>query len=143
MRAVPESRGIPHPAATEIEIVEMPPPGAPEQPIAEAFEETVLELGAEKPAPEAAPEAAVSAPAARAAEGGVAEEERPTTEPEARHDWPTREPEAVEETTTAEPVAQEQPAPSIQEQPPRRDLPEPKILTGRPANPRRGWWSRR
>lgn len=143
MRAVPESRGIPHPAATEIEIVEMPPPGAPEQPIAEAFEETVLELGAEKPAPEAAPEAAVSAPAARAAEGGIAEEERPTTEPEARHDWPTREPEAVEETTTAEPVAQQQPAPSVQEQPPRRDLPEPKILTGRPANPRRGWWSRR
>jgi len=151
MRAVPENRVAPQPAATEIEIVEMPPPDAPEQPIAEAFEETVLELGAEKPAPEAAPEAAVAAPTKQAAEGDVAEEERATIEPEARDEKPTIEGEAAEETATeaaedtatSEPVAEEQPAPPAQEQPVRRDLPAPKILTGRPANPRRGWWSRR
>jgi ribonuclease E len=106
----------PHPAATEIEIVEMPPPVPPEQPIEEAFGETPLDTHAEQPAPEFAPE------------GGAA--------------LPTGE--AVAASETAEPSVAATAEPSVpgEESLARTDLPEAKVLTERPANPRRGWWSR-
>jgi ribonuclease E len=102
----------PHPAATEIEIVEMPPPAPAEEPIAQSFEATPFDSRAEEVASEAAPEAVgaiASMPAAAQDSGG--------------------------EATAAEPGGTEP-------QPARTDLPEPKVLTERPANPRRGWWSR-